>query len=113
MFSENVDIPFMEKTQGQEKSKANKDVKTSEIEFLNDVELTIAVEFGRVMLDIKTLLGLKKGTVIELNKLAGEPLDFYSNGNLVAQGEGVIVNENYGVRVTQIVNPQDFKLEDV
>ena len=84
-----------------------------EIDFLNDVELNITLEFGRAQFTIQDLLSWKKGTVIQLDKTEGEALEILSNGNPVAKGEAVIVNEKYGVRVTQILNPQDFDLEEL
>lgn len=76
------------------------------ISFIGDVLLTVAVELGRVELTIRDLLALKKGSVIELEKLAGEALDLYANNNLVGRGEGVVVNDKFGVRVTQVVSPE-------
>ena len=83
------------------------------LDFVKDVELKVVLEFGRGEFDIKELLSWRVGSVIQLDKVQGEPLEFRSNGNLVAKGEAVVVNEKYGVRITQIVNPQDFELEDV
>ena len=84
-----------------------------EIDFLNDVNLNITLEFGRAQFTIQDLLSWKKGTVVQLDKTEGEALEILSNGNPVAKGEAVIVNEKYGVRVTQILNPQDFDLEEL
>lgn len=75
--------------------------------FINDVKLRLSVELGRSELDLDTVLKLSKGSVIELSKMSGEPLDIRANGKLVAQGEAVIVNEKFGIRVTQIVTPED------
>ena len=75
------------------------------IEFINDVTLEVAVELGRTDLPIQRLLKLKKGSVIEMEKLSEEPLDVRVNGKLVARGEAVIVNEMFGIRVTQVVAP--------
>jgi flagellar motor switch protein FliN/FliY len=76
------------------------------VSFVGDVMITVAVELGRVELSIRELLALKKGSVIELEKLAGEALDLYANNNLVGRGEGVVVNDKFGVRVTQVVSPE-------
>ncbi len=73
------------------------------ISYLSDVNLQIIVEMGRVELTIKELLRLKQGSVIQLDKVAGEALDIYANGNIFGRGEGVVVNDKFGVRVTQIV----------
>ena len=76
------------------------------LNFVSDIELNLAVELGRAEIEIEKVLGLKKGHVIEVHKLSGEPLDVRSNGRLVARGEAVIVNEKFGIRVTQIVSPE-------
>ena len=75
------------------------------IEFLLDVPLDVSVETGRSRMLIQELLQLGQGSVIELNKLAGEPLDVLINSRLVARGEAVVVNERFGVRLTEIVSP--------
>jgi flagellar motor switch protein FliN/FliY len=75
------------------------------IEFINDVKLDVAVELGRTELSIDQLLKLQKGGIIELTKLSEEPLDLRVNGRLMARGEAVIVNEMFGTRITQILNP--------
>ncbi|MEZ4752820.1 MAG: flagellar motor switch protein FliN [Bdellovibrionota bacterium] len=79
---------------------------TNSLNFVSDIELNLQVELGRAEVQIERVLGLKKGHVIEVNKLSGEPLDVRSNGRLVARGEAVIVNEKFGIRVTQIVSPE-------
>ena len=77
------------------------------LDFLLDVYLQVSVEVGRARMTIQDLLQLGQGSVIELSKLAGEPLDVYINERLVARGEAVIVNEKFGVRLTDIVSPDD------
>lgn len=77
------------------------------INFLMDVMLNVTVEVGRARMTIQDLLQLGQGSVIELTKLAGEPLDIYVNGRPVARGEAVIVNEKFGVRLTDIISPED------
>lgn len=77
------------------------------LDFLLDVSLQVSVEVGRTRMTIQELLSLGQGSVIELSKLAGEPLDIYINGRLVARGEAVIVNEKFGVRVTDILSQHD------
>ena len=73
-------------------------------ELLLDIPLEVTVEIGRTRLALRTLLGLGAGSVIELAKLAGEPLDVLVNGKLVARGECVMVNDKFGVRLTDIVS---------
>lgn len=77
------------------------------LDFLYDVTLQVTVEVGRARLTIQDLLQLGQGSVVELTKLAGEPLDIYVNGKQVARGEAVIVNEKFGVRLTDIISPED------
>ncbi len=74
------------------------------LDFLLDVNLQVSVEVGRSRMSIQDLLQLGQGSVIELTKLAGEPLDVYINERLVARGEAVIVNEKFGVRITDIIS---------
>lgn len=77
------------------------------LEFIMDVALQVTVEVGRARMTIQDLLQLGQGSVVELEKLAGEPLDIYINGKSVARGEAVIVNEKFGVRLTDIISPED------
>jgi len=79
------------------------------LEFIHDVRLRVTVEFGRTNMTIKDIMGLSTGSVIELNKISGEPLDVRLNAKLVARGEAVIVNDCFGIRVTEIVSPEDFE----
>ena len=74
---------------------------------LLDVNLDISVELGRSRMSIQELLGLGPGSVIELDKLAGEPLDILVNDRLIARGEAVVMNDKFGVRITDIVNPTE------
>lgn len=77
------------------------------LDFIRDVTLQVTVEVGRSRMTIQDLLQLGQGSVVELEKLAGEPLDIYVNGKPVARGEAVIVNEKFGVRLTDIISPED------
>jgi flagellar motor switch protein FliN/FliY len=77
------------------------------IDFLLDVTLLVTVEVGRARMTIQDLLQLGQGSVMELEKLAGEPLDIFINGRQVARGEAVIVNEKFGVRLTDIISPEE------
>jgi flagellar motor switch protein FliN/FliY len=74
------------------------------LELILDVPLSVTVELGRVKMPVRDLLALASGSVIELNKLAGEPLDVLINGRPVAHGEAVMINEKFGVRLTEIVS---------
>jgi len=76
----------------------------SNMDMLLDVNLHIIVEVGKAKMTVQDLLQLGQGSVVELEKLAGEPLDIYVNGKHVARGEAVIVNEKFGVRVTEMLS---------
>lgn len=76
-----------------------------DLEFLEDVGLEIAVELGRAERSLRQVLALAPGVVIELDKLAGEPVDILVNGKLVGRGEVVIIEDMFGVRVTEIIPP--------
>jgi len=78
-----------------------------DIEFILDIPLSVSAELGRTKLLINDLLQLGQGSVIELDKLAGEPLEILVNGKLVARGEAVVINEKYGVRLTDIISPME------
>ena len=76
-----------------------------DLDFILDIPLDVSAELGRTRLLINELLQLGQGSVVELNKLAGEPLEIYVNGKLVARGEAVVINEKFGVRLTDIISP--------
>lgn len=82
-------------------------VPTGNIGLLLDVPMTLTVELGRTRQLVKDILGLGEGSIIELDKLAGEPVDLLVNGKLIARGEVVVIDENFGVRVTDIVSPAE------
>lgn len=72
-----------------------------------DVPVTISMEIGRTRIAIRNLLQLNQGSIVEFDRLAGEPMDVLVNGTLVAQGEVVVVNEKFGLRLTDIISPAD------
>ena len=74
------------------------------LDLIMDVRLALTLEVGRARISVRSLLGLTQGSVVELDKLAGEPLDVLVNGKLVARGECVMVNDKFGVRLTDIVS---------
>lgn len=80
---------------------------TKSMDLILDIPLTVAVELGRSKMLINDLLQLGQGSVIELTKLVGEPLEVLVNQKLVARGEVVVVNEKFGVRLTDIVSPME------
>jgi flagellar motor switch protein FliN/FliY len=73
----------------------------------SDIPLKVSVELGRTQIIVKDLLQLGQGSVLELDKLAGEPLEILVNGKLVAKGEVVVVNEKFGIRLTDIITPAE------
>lgn len=77
------------------------------VDFIKDLTLAVTVEVGRARMTIQDLLQLGQGSVVELEKLAGEALDIYVNGKRVAFGEAVIVNEKFGVRLKEIISPEE------
>ena len=83
------------------------DTAKRELDFILDIPLDVSAELGRTRLLINELLQLGQGSVVELNKLAGEPLEVYVNGKLVARGEAVVINEKFGVRLTDIISPME------
>ena len=77
------------------------------LDVLLDVPVTITLEVGRARVPIRSLLPLNQGSVVELERAAGEPLDVYANGTLIAHGEVVVVNEKFGIRLTDVVSPAE------
>ena len=77
------------------------------MDFLLDIPLDISVELGKTRITIGDLLKLSQGSVVELNKLTDEPLEIFVNKKLMAQGEVVVVNEKFGIRLTNIISPGD------
>ncbi|MBI4688387.1 MAG: flagellar motor switch protein FliN [Nitrospirae bacterium] len=94
--------PQFEELREEKKAGGAKD-----IDFLLDIPLVITVELGRTKMLIKELLQLSQGSVVELDKLAGEPMDILVNSRLVARGEVVVVNEKFGIRLTDIISPAE------
>jgi len=72
-----------------------------------DIPVTISMEIGRTHINIRNLLQLNQGSVVELDRLAGEPMDVLVNGTLIAQGEVVVVNEKFGIRLTDVISPSE------
>jgi flagellar motor switch protein FliN/FliY len=77
------------------------------LDVILDIPVTIAMEIGRSKLSIRNLLQLNQGSVVELDRMAGEPMDVLVNGTLVAHGEVVVVNEKFGIRLTDVISPAD------
>ena len=77
------------------------------LDVILDVPVTLSLEVGRTRIPIRNLLQLNQGSVVELERAAGEPLDVYVNDTLIAQGEVVVVNDRFGVRLTDVVSPSE------
>ncbi len=78
-----------------------------ELDVILDIPVSISMEVGRTSITIRNLLQLNQGSVIELDRLAGEPLDVLVNGTLIAHGEVVVVNEKFGIRMTDVISPAE------
>ncbi len=87
--------------------KAHKTETHNDIDFILDIPVQLTVELGRTKIAIKNLLQLAQGSVVELDGLAGEPMDVLVNGCLIAQGEVVVVNDKFGIRLTDIITPAE------
>jgi flagellar motor switch protein FliN/FliY len=91
----NIDLPNFQQVL--------QDVQVSSIDLLRDVELNVKIELGRTRMLVEDVLKLGEGSVVELDKLAGDPVDVFVNGRLVARGEVLVLNDNFCVRVNEIV----------
>lgn len=92
--------------------KSLKDDSKRNLDFLYDIPLNISVEVGRSKIKLKDLLKMGEGYVLELDKMAGEPLDLYVNSKLIAKGEAVMVGDKFGIRLTDVVSTAD-RLENL
>lgn len=90
-----------------DKMKGIPDTSHRNLNLILDIPLRVAVELGRTKMVVNDLLNLGQGSVIELSKLAGEPMEVLVNDKLVARGEAVVVNEKFGVRLTDIISPSE------
>ena len=97
-----------ETAEAQAAAGAARDLKRERnLDLIMDIPLKVTVELGRTKMVVSELLNLGQGSVIELNKLAGEPMEVLVNDKLVARGEAVVVNEKFGVRLTDIISPAE------
>ncbi len=94
----------MRAADGTDPNAAARDVN---LEVILDVPVTLSMEVGRTRIPIRNLLQLNQGSVVELDRAAGEPLDVFVNGTLIAHGEVVVVNEKFGIRITDVVSPAE------
>ena len=104
---EDIEAPGEEAAELTEEAAPASGAETKSLDLILDIPLTVAVELGRSKMLINDLLQLGQGSVIELTKLVGEPLEVLVNQKLVSRGEVVVVNEKFGVRLTDIVSPME------
>lgn len=100
---ETADFPNLEDTKPRTYTNAD-EVK---LDVILDVPVTVSLEIGRTKINIRNLLQLNQGSVVELDRFAGEPMDVLVNGTLVAHGEVVVVNDKFGIRLTDIISPSE------
>ncbi|MBE8717407.1 flagellar motor switch protein FliN [Cellvibrio polysaccharolyticus] len=86
---------------------SEKNIHNPDLDVILDIPVSISMEVGRTSITIRNLLQLNQGSVIELDRLAGEPLDVLVNGTLIAHGEVVVVNEKFGIRMTDVISPSE------
>lgn len=98
-----ADFPNLEDSKGRNYTNAD-EVK---LDVILDVPVTVSLEIGRTKINIRNLLQLNQGSVVELDRFAGEPMDVLVNGTLVAHGEVVVVNDKFGIRLTDIISPSE------
>ena len=97
----------MEEFASSPKPNENVSLEGPNLEVILDIPVSISMEVGSTDINIRNLLQLNQGSVIELDRLAGEPLDVLVNGTLIAHGEVVVVNEKFGIRLTDVISPSE------
>jgi len=100
-------IPSIKRADFQQLSGTSEKNVARNMELLMDVELPVSIELGRTRMHISDILSLSPGSIVELDKLVGEPVDLLVNQKRVAQGEVVVVEESFGLRITQLVSPEE------
>lgn len=101
---QDVDKAQLEQFEPAPRTEGNRE---ENLEAILDIPVTMSIEIGRTQISIRNLLQLNQGSVVELDRMAGEPLDVLVNGTLVAHGEVVVVNEKFGIRLTDVVSAQE------
>lgn len=97
----------LEEEGGPKTDKADVSPEDLKLDVILDVPVTVSMEIGRTQVNIRNLLQLNQGSVIELDRFAGEPMDVLVNGTLIAHGEVVVVNDKFGIRLTDVISPTD------
>lgn len=104
---ENIEDQMAEPAKDSSADRGSNPVKDRNLNLILDIPLKVTVELGRTKMAVSELLNLTQGSVLELSKLAGEPMEVLVNGKLIARGEAVVVNEKFGVRLTDIISPSE------
>lgn len=97
----------LEELSSENSDRSSNDPSNPDLDVILNIPVTISMEVGSTPITIRNLLQLSQGSVIELDRLAGEPLDVLVNGTLIAHGEVVVVNEKFGIRMTDVVSPSE------
>lgn len=105
--AENYEPEQFENSPRQPNETPDADGEKENLDLVLDIPVTVAMEIGRSRIAIRNLLQLSQGSVVELDRLAGEPMDVLVNGTLIAQGEVVVVNDKYGIRLTDVISPEE------
>lgn len=100
----NAENVVLDKLESSASSSSGEDLN---LDVILDIPVTISMEIGSTKINIRNLLQLNQGSVVELDRMAGEPLDVVVNGTLIAHGEVVVVNEKFGIRLTDIISPAE------
>lgn len=106
-MKEDRNDPLAELGLSEKKSLTGSPEKDRNLNLILDIPLRVTVELGRTKMPVNELLNLTQGSVIELNKLAGEPMEVYVNDKMIARGEAVVINEKFGVRLTDVISPAE------
>ncbi len=101
------DLPDFASFQQDQSEPATPDLANPDLEMILDIPVTLSMEVGNTSISIRDLLQLGQGSVIELDRLAGEPLDVLVNGTLIAHGEVVVINDKFGIRMTDVISPSE------
>lgn len=105
--AENVDVDVAKAELMDLKPESSQTVQDENLEVILDIPVTISMQVGSTKISIRNLLKLNQGSVVELDRLAGEPLDVLVNETLIAHGEVVVVNEKYGIRLTDVISASE------
>jgi len=106
-MSEQIEAEAVTPENLEETSEVVNTIENEKLDVILDIPVSLSMEVGRTQIPIRNLLQLTQGSVVELDRLAGEPLDVMVNGTLIAHGEVVVINEKYGIRLTDVMSPHE------